>query len=233
MLKYLAFVVLVLVSANVFAQDGNSAKERFEASFGRGLGKFKGKSYRRIAIWEDQIDGIRTESFKEVLEIDQSGAARSLAEFNPRLNKPTIERIRYGTKRYVREGAGKWKEESNYTSEDAAKWREAAGQGEPATRPKVIDGQKEYKFFGFEMLNGQKVSVGGFVGHSKIINPVDNSETFVTSTFKVWFGEREMILKTENFTERKKGEKTNHHWQTEIYELDPNIKIQAPAPETF
>lgn len=229
MLRIFAFVVLILAFTNAFAQEGNSPKERFDASFGRGLKKFAGKSNRRIIISEDKIDGIREESLRDIVEIDQAGSTRVISQFSLRFNKLKVERIRSGAINYVREGDGKWRQEPIYSSEDTAKWREAAGQSEPLNRPKVIDEQKEYKFFGFEMLDGKKVSVGGFISKSKTINPADNTEILLTSTFKVWFGERETILKTESYTERKKGEKTTYRWRTETYEFDPNIKIEIPV----
>jgi hypothetical protein len=63
----------------------------------------------------------------------------------------------------------------------------------------------------------------------KHIDPATNQETRNTQTTKYWFNEDGVIIKEDVVWDSRGKAVIFYNHRTSVWELDPNIKIDAPA----
>lgn len=208
----LVFAALLLTAS---AQERTIDKTEFDTiqrnSF-RGLG---GKPHRVI----------NTNEFFSESRPDEKNLIKSITEFLPGryhsiFESKTIkkEKIKIGDKTYTRDGDGDWREGA------------APEPIKPPTENKLVvaESEIEYKFLGTERINNQNVNVYGKTERRKTINPTNNRETSSVATTKYWFGDASWFWKSETVTEFLNEKSKNIGRSTTVYEIDPNIKIEAP-----
>lgn len=233
MKRLLCFALILAASSSFFAQERTITKERFDVTFKRGLARTAGKSHRITRTVEYTVEGRSpySASTKEVTEIVPPNMTHSITEISSKSGTERKETIQIGSKTYLRDGNEEWKEAPTYTSKDNEKWNELNEKDKPKTVTHsldIISDEKEYKLFGYENWNNQRVAVAGFVQQLKTINSANKAETVSITTYKCWFDGNDGLLKTETYTKSQSGEVVTHNRKTEVYDLDPNIKIEAP-----
>ncbi len=220
MKKILGLTFILLAVVNIFAQEKTIEKSEFDKVFQASFGKRSGKSYRKTTTMEHTFQGgTSTVGYlsKSTSEFQSRIGYHSVYEAKLSSGNKKIERIVIGDKLYTREGDGEWK----------------AGSIEPPPAPegtiKTLSKETEYKFWGNEILNNQNTTVYLVVEKSKTLNEKNNIESIVNATTKYWFAEDGALLKTEKVRTFQSGEAVSTNKEITIYELDPNIKIEAPA----
>jgi hypothetical protein len=135
------------------------------------------------------------------------------------------ESIRIGDKIYKREGDEAWVE----TIVKAKSQPKAPDTTAPASANNQAKNQVEYKYLGSEKFNNQTTNVYAWIEKTKPADPPINNQTLFISTHKYWFSEDGILLKEEWVTEGRRGEDTLYSRLTTVWELDPSIKVEAPA----
>ena len=191
-----------------------------ESEFNKILSKaeenLKGKTYRRTKTEEVFADRDATsESVKiEILEVIPPNKRREVEEIKSSTENRRIERIWDGKYLYQKENDGEWKK---YSGGGGISFNIATG--------KITT---TYKFIGNEMLNGKSVKVYEMESHriaNKFTRTSQYQVEYVVKT-KYWISGEGYFLKTLKESEIV-GSKSLVR-ETEIYEYDSNIKIEAP-----
>ncbi|MGC2239050.1 MAG: hypothetical protein WA584_23045 [Pyrinomonadaceae bacterium] len=218
MKKILGLALILFASVAALAQERVIEKEEFDKVFGNGKSKMDSKPHRTTIIWEFRTEG-RPELDNQSKLIDEylpKVGRRSISEANPKTGTPQIETIFMGDKKYRREGNGEWKlgiSDPPYTYQNPIKY---------------LSNEEEYKFLGSEKSDNQNTTVYSWTIRRKYIDEKTNAEVLSIITTKCWLKENGEFLKTENLQERRTSEKVFSVKRTDIYEIDPNIKIEAP-----
>jgi hypothetical protein len=222
-MKSILCIGLVLFGfIGIFAQEKTIGQAEFDTVYQNSPEKWKGKSYRMIITTQSSTEGRPQTDYssKSIIENASTTTSRVIYENSFQSKTSNSETIRIGDKIYIREGNGVWKEgTSEVKSQPENKITNADNQA---------DGQIEYKFLGTEKLGNQTANVYAKIARKKGINSTNNKETVSTTTTKYWFGEDGMILKSDMKMDSQTGEKIFHTRLTQVWELDPNIKIEAP-----
>lgn len=219
MKKFLGLVLILFASIATLAQERVIEKEEFYNVYTRALSMRGGKSSRTTIIWEFQSEGSRAFNFpsKLISEYVPNVGSRNIYEANPKTGSLGIERISIGKKVYERKGNGEWKEaalvDAPYT---------------PKGSIKILNKEDEYKFLGSERLDNQNMTVYSWTVRQKYTWEKTNEEVLSNITTKYWFKENGELLKTEQLQESRTNGKVTSMKRTDIYEIDPNIKIEAP-----
>ena len=231
MRKLLAFAIFLVSSIGVFSQEKTIAESDFQRILGNSFQRFSGKTYRQINIQQSSVEFLPSTNMpanilrsiapkntlvKSVTEYQPHVGYYASFEFNSETSTVRREMIVIADKTYLREGNSKWAEAlPKFVSE-------------PECKTKVIENQIEYKFLGTEKLDNQKTDVYSKTERSKVINLTNNMESFFIQTIKYWIGEGSLI-KFEINREISNGKTVDTYKSTSVYELDPNIRIEAPS----
>jgi hypothetical protein len=233
-MKKILLIALVLFAAiGVFAQEKTIEKTEFDTVFKNSFRGLSKSPRRETRTSESSFEVIPQPNYpanslaslqptnitlmKTIIEFVPGIGSHMIYEFNsPSLYKKT-ETIIIAGKTYKREGDNEWREEPPV----------ASTKSESTT--KTVDNQFEYKFLGMEQFNNQNAHVYAVTETNKIISLKNNNEGLSSNITKYWFAAEDgRLLKTES--KRKiRNEKTISTFNaTVLYELDPNIKIEAP-----
>lgn len=225
MTKIFCIALILFAYIGAFAQEKTITKSEFDTISKNFLEKWRGKQHRMTVTTQSGVEG-RPEtdySSKTVFEYGSTNVRRFIYEntFNS-INKRT-EIITIADKMYERKGNEQWREvmfAANASSSQTENKSSAVNnQGER---------QIEYKFLGTEKLNNQTANVYGVYENAKSIDAQSGKEALSTTVTKYWFGEDGLILKSDRITENRSTEKITHFRLTMAWELDSNIKIEAP-----
>ena len=218
----LCIAVLLFGFIGVFAQEKTIGQAEFDAVYQNSPEKWKGKSHRMIITTQSSTEGRPQTDYssKSVIEYASTTTNRMIYENSFQSKTKKSETIRVGDKVYKREGSEAWKE--------ANSGAESQPEKKIMSIENPVDGQIEYKFLGTEKLDNQTANVYAKIARKKQINSANKKETLSTSTTKYWFGEDGMILKLDMKMESQTGDMKHHTHLTQIWESDPNIKIEAP-----
>ncbi len=206
----------------VFAQEKTIEHAEFDAVYQNSTNKWKGKTHRMIITTQSSTEGRPQTDYssKSIIEYASSTTSRLIYENSFQSKTSNSETIRIGYKIYIREGNGAWKEgTSGVESQSENKIMDTDNQAE---------GQIEFKFLGTEKLGNQTTNVYAKIARKKLVNLTNNKETLSATTTKYWFGEDGMILKLDMKMDSQTGERIFHTRLTQVWELDPNIKIEEP-----
>ena len=214
MKKILCIALVLIASFGASAQERMIDKNEFEAvrkNWFKGLG---GNPHRIISITEFIADG-KPETLRTTKSMTEflPGKFHSIFE-SESINK---ELIKIGDQTYTREKNGDWKKEGISTI-----------RPEIDNKFKLVEVQTEYKFLGTGKINNQNVNIYAVIERKRLLNTTNNRETVSIATTKYWVGNEPWFWKSETNTESQIGESKTHSRFTLIYEIDPNIKIEAP-----
>jgi hypothetical protein len=231
MTKILCLTFVLFASVNVFAQEKTIQRAEFETITRSSSRLMAGKPRRIIRTQQSTVEiapqtNVSNASakslppstilVKSVTEVLPEVGFRSIYEFNSSSKNIKKEIIKVAGKTYTREGNGEWTE----TFSEITSKRESAARN--------IVNQVEYKSFGSDRLGNQNTSIYAKIERSKFTNPSDNRESISSTTTKYWYGEDGRLLKRERTREIRNGKMISKFNSTTVFELDPNIKIEAP-----
>jgi hypothetical protein len=232
MKKILCLAVVIFASAAVFAQEKTIQPAEFETISKSSSRLLSGAPRRIIRTQQSTIEIIpqtkdfnnsmkpappSTVSVKSVIEILPSVGYHSVYEFNSASKNTKKETIKMGNRTYEREGNAEW-------IEIAAP--KASARTENTTRK--IDNQVEYKILGSERVNNQNANIYAKIEKSKFVNSTDNQESTSSTTTKYWYAQDGRLLKRERIREIRSEKMISRFNSIIVFELDPNIKIEAP-----
>ena len=231
-MKSILLTALLLFSAvGAFAQEKTLSQAEFQTVIKNAkwaLTEWKGKAVRMTQTSEAKAEG-KIQQFstgKTVIEFASPTVSHLITEITSSSKNTKSESIRIGDKTYKRTDNGAWIEGTI----------EAKAAEPPPPPPAVLPGDKpaekttEYKHLGTEQFNGLTANVYLATTKIKRVNPATNQETLATSTQKYWFNEADGVkLKEESVNETRGGETNFSNRLTVIWELDPTIKVAAPA----
>jgi hypothetical protein len=222
MKKILCLALILFAYIAVSAQEKTITQAEFDAVHKTSIDKWKGKSYRMVYSTQSNIEGRPEASYssKNIIEFASPTHSRSISESTLNSKTTRTEDIRIGDKTYKRIGDGKWQE----------------GVFQPYTprienKPPVAnqeESQIEYKYFGTEKLNNQTANVYVVTKKVKGINSSNNKEYLHNIVNKYWFSQDGLILKLHMEMETRTLVVTARNNLIHTWELDPNIKIEAP-----
>lgn len=232
MKKILCPAVFVLFAAiSVFTQEKIIQPTEFEAVSKKSALLLSGKARRMIRTVQSTVEVIPESnapeeakkslqpsviSIKSMTEIHPSAGSHSVYEFNSSSINTKKEVIRTGDKIYTREGDGEW---TTTTPQVVSK---ADGT------TKRLDTQIEYKSVGSEKVGDQNTNIYAKTEKSKFINATSNQEGVSSTTTKYWYAEDGRLVKRETKREIRNGRMLSKFSSIIVFELDPNIKIEAP-----
>jgi hypothetical protein len=220
----LAFVLFAVAAAT--AQEKTIEKAEFDAVSRPSMRKYLGQSYRQTTTTQNIIDDSTNLPIlsKTVFEHTAARASRMVYEFSsPTLNVKR-ETITVGGKIYSRIDGGEWTEKKLETPRPMVE-----------SSLKMVEEKIAYKSLGTELLNGEKTDVYEKIQNQKRINESTGGETFSIVTTKYWYGKDGGILKQEQQMEIRvklpadPKEKITRHSMVNVWELDPEIKIEEPV----
>jgi hypothetical protein len=223
-------MALILIGAvGAFAQERTISKAEFDSvskSSKWALTEWKGKSIRMIQTSEARSEGkIPTDaSGKVILEFASPTVSRSISEIRSESKITKSESIRIGDKTYKRNGDEAWIE----GTVEVKPQTKATDTKPPAPQADEFVRQFEYKYLGTEKLNNLTANVYAEVQTAKRIDPKTNKESVTTYTKKYWFSEDGIKLKEDTVMEFTGTDVTRYTRLTVAWELDPNIKVEAP-----
>lgn len=232
MKKILCLAVVIFASAAVFAQEKTIQPAEFETINKSSSRMLSGVARRIIRTQQSTVEVISpsrdsnnttktapasTISVKSVIEILPSVGYHSVYEFNSASKATKKETIKIGDRTYEREGSGEWSEitapKTSVRAENSAR---------------KIDNQVEYKILGSEKVNNQNANIYAKIEKSKFVNSADNQESTSSTTTKYWYAEDGRLLKRERTREIRNEKMISRFNSIIVFELDPNIKIEAP-----
>jgi hypothetical protein len=215
----------------VFAQERTMSQAEFDAVIKNGkwaLSEWKGKAIRMTQTSEVRREGKDQEAAlgKTVIEFASPTTSHLVSEIRSESKITKSEQIRIGDKTYKRQGEGAWIEGTT-EAKPAPKTTETAASSPSAN--KQAERQIEYKYLGTERLNNQTASVYATIWRTKRIVEATKSEALSTTTKKYWFSEDGVKLKEDTVSETQGVDVTLYNRLTVVWELDPNIKVEAPV----
>jgi hypothetical protein len=232
MKKILCLAFVLFASIGVFAQEKTIQQAEFETISRSSSQLLSGKPLRIIRTVQSTVEVIPQTnpsdnstktlpssniSIKSTTEFLPSVGFHTVYEFNSSSKNTKKETIRIGDKTYTREGTEEWIELA--AAQVATKSKSTA---------RKIDNQIEYKLIGSDKLDNQNTNVYAKIEKSKLINSIDNQESFASTTTKYWYGEDGRLLKRERKREIRHGRMISKFNSTIVFEVAPNIKIEAP-----
>lgn len=228
-MKNIFCIALILIGTlAAFAQERTISKEEFEAALKHPNRLapivWRDKSYRTVLITEIKSEGKVQlyQSSKGIIEFVPRVGSRLISESRSGSKITKTERITIGDKIYKRNENEAWiievKSETKRPDTKSAD-----------SNFKEIDWQTEYKYLGTEILNNQTTKVYESIEKRKSINIETGEERISTITIKYWFNEDGISLKEDQIGENRIGANTSYYRLTKAWELDPNIKVEAPV----
>lgn len=232
MKKFLSIALILAASVCIFAQEKTIEQAEFDAAFKNSFTRLAGAPRRETRIHRTAFQVIpqandsvnltagmtpRTTSSKMVAEFLPAVGYRSTYEFTSQSLNVKKETIRIANKTYTREGSGEWTETV------------PAVAAKPENTTKTVDVRIEYKFLGNEKLDSQNANVYEKIEKSKLVDLKNNRESDSITKTKHWFGEDGRLLKTESRREIRSENSVGNFDSITIYEVDANIKIEAPV----
>lgn len=235
-MKRIFCVVLILFGAvGVFAQERTISKTEFDAALKspNTMAPFvwKGRTWRMIITTETKAQGKVSvdSSTKSTTELIPYGISRTISENRQGSKITKSERIIIKDKIYKRNENGPWTVEP---FEEKPQSRTANNTPPPPPAPapdSKFESQTEYKYLGTEKLNNQTTNVYVMITKNKSTDPSTNLERKATHTHKYWLNEDGTTLKNERISDGRSAADSFYNYFLIIYELDPNIKIEAPV----
>jgi hypothetical protein len=219
----LCLAMILFAHIGVSAQEKSITQPEFDAVYKTSFEKWKGKTYRMAFTAQSTVEGKPEAGHlsKSINEFASSTVSRSVMESTLNSKTSRIEAIRIDDKTYRRTGDGKWQEGvyQPYSPKPENKPDGATNQE---------DGQIEYKYLGTEKLNNQTANVYSVIKKFKGVNSSTKKEYISTTATKYWFAEDGSILRLNMEMKSRDGIANLSFTHTSTWELDPNIKIQAP-----
>jgi hypothetical protein len=240
-MKSILFIVLVLFGfIGVFAQERTISKAEFNVVFSNpnqlALIRWKGKSFRNIRTIETKVEGPKPldqflKSTHEFVpnyapESNRLYVSRFITENRIGSKTTKSESIQIGEKSYKRQDNEPWTEEA---VEVKPKPTTTDTTASPAFVSTEVERTAEYKYLGSEKINNQTANLYAVIIKTTHFNPTINEETRNTQTSKYWFNEDGVMLKEDIIWESRSKAVTFYNHRTSVWELDPNIKIEAPV----
>ena len=187
---------------------------------------WNGKTWRRIITTETKAEGQKPldSSTKSITEFAPGQTSRVILETRQGFKITKSEKIRIKDKIYERNGDEVWTVEA-FEEKQRAETTGTTASTTPAESK--IESQIELKYLGSEVFNNQKTNV--YVRIMKTKSTESSPGRASTYTTKYWFNEDGTLLKEEKVMEVRNEKGTLYNRVTMIYELDPNIKIEAPV----
>lgn len=229
-MKNIFCAALILFGAmGIFAQERTISQPEFESVF-KNPNKmapfiWKGKTWRMIITTETKAEGKKPldSSTKSTSEFAPWQISRTISEIREGSKITKSEKIRIKDKIYKRNENEAWTVEPLVEKPQPEKTADTAA---PVTADSKFERQTEFKYLGSEVLNNQKTNV--YVQIMKTKSTDHSLERAYTHTMKYWFNEDGTLLKEDRVIEGRNETGTLYNRLTMIYELDPNIKIEAP-----
>jgi hypothetical protein len=227
-MRILCLVFVLSAAVNVFAQEKTIRQAEFETIAQSSSRLLAGNPRRIIRTQQSSVEIMpqaneaskkapaSVVSIKSTTEFVPTVGYRSVYEFNSSSQNIKKEIIRIGEKTYVREDSGQWTETAAL---NAPKRRMTA---------KNSVNQIEYKVVGSEKLNNQNTNIYAKIEKSKFVDPTDNRENVSDTITKYWYAEDGRLIKRERTREIRSGRMISKFNSTTVFEIDPNIKIEAP-----
>jgi hypothetical protein len=229
-MKSILLAALVLLgSISIFAQERTMSQTEFDSVIKNSkwaLTEWKGKALRMTQTVEAKSEGKiqQSSSGKTIIEFASPTISRLITESISGSKITKSESIRIGDKTYRRSGDQDW-------IEGVTEVKEQRKATEPPPTPAAenqVEKMTEYKYLGIEKLNGLTVNVYAVTTKVKRINPTTNKQTLTISTHKYWISEDGVKVKDED-TGETRGETNIYRRLTVAWEVDPTIKVEAPA----
>jgi hypothetical protein len=253
-MKSILCVTLVLFGfISVFSQERTISKAEFEAVSKKpnryAVLAWKGKSFRNVRTNEVKLNGSKPiDSFlKSTMEFVPNYApesnllyvTHSIIENRIGSKITKSESIRIGGKNYKRKDNEPWIVEivevkpKSATTETTTPSTSIGTEIESIIESvnREVERIIEYKYLGTEKLNNQNANVYAVIMKTKHIHLASNKERQNIKTTKYWFSEDGVILKEDDIAESRgeAGTFTFYNYITSVWELDPNIKVEAPV----
>lgn len=232
-MKNILCAALILFGAvGVLAQERTISKEEFDAALKNpnriAAFVWKGKTWRMTITSETKAEGKKPvdSSTKSISEFAPWQTSRTISEIRTGSKITKSEKIRIGDKIYKRNENEAWTVDP---FEEKPPSQRAGTAATAAPADGKIERQYEYKYLGNEMLNDQTTNVYVEILKTKTLDPSTNLERVFTHTNKYWFNEDGTQLKEERVMEGRIESGTFYNRLTMLYELDQNIKIEAPV----
>lgn len=230
-MKRIFSAVLILIGAvGVFAQERTISKTEFDALFKNPnrLAPFvwKGKTWRNIITTETKAEGKKPldSSTKSTSVYAPWQKSHTFSESRTGSKITKREVIRLGDKIYTRNENEAWTVEAFVEKPKP----ETTAPAAPVAVDSKVERNIEYKYLGTEKLNSQTTNVYAHIMKTKSADPLTNVERAYIHTMKYWFNEDGTLLKEDRVIEGRGEAGTLYNRLTIIYELDPNIIIEAP-----
>ncbi|MBS1795140.1 MAG: hypothetical protein JSS81_14875 [Acidobacteria bacterium] len=225
MKKALCLVILLLTAAGLRAQERTLEKAEFERVIGQSQQKYFGLSYRETETSDNSVGNNKVVS-KFVWEFAGRNARRLFYQFDSPTIKTKKEIITIGGKTYTRTDDGEWIEGAT-----------PPGSQPPAAQSplETADDRTVYKSLGPEKLNETEMSVYASEQTQKKIDRARGQELFLTITTKYWIDPDGRLVRKETVMENLIKSEQNpegrrfRHTRVAVWELDPNIRIEAPV----
>lgn len=229
-MKNIFCAALILFGAiGVFAQERTISQAEFDAIY-KNPNKmapvvWKGKTWRMIITTETKAEGQKPldSSTKSTSEFAPRQISRTISEIRQESKITKSEKIRIKDKLYKRNGDETWTVEA---FEEKQQPETTAADAPAASADSKFERQIEFKYSGSEVLNNQKTNVYVQIMKTKSTDP--SPERTYIHTMKYWFNEDGTLLKEDRVIEGRNETGTFYNRLTMTYELDPNIKIEAP-----
>ena len=234
MKSFFCLALILFGTIGVFAQERTISKAEFDAVNKNALWAptaWKGKSYRFVQTSEAKSEG-KTQtaaSGKVIIEFASLTESYLISEVKSGSKITKSESIRIGDKTYKRKGDEAWVE-GTVEAKSSPKTAEANASASTATSTDNTqsDSQIEYKYIGTEKLNDLNAEVYLVIQKIKRIDSATGKESLSTITQKYWFGEDGIKLKQDTVNEMRGSDISHYTRLTFNWELDPNIRIEAP-----
>jgi len=221
----LAFGIVSFLSSYASAQEKSIEKSsnqnvikesEFKEILSKATENLKDKTYRLTKTEENFADrNAASESVKiNILEIIPPDKRREVEEVKSATKKTRLERIWDGKNLYEKKDNGEWK-----------KYSGGGGMSQSITSGKVTT---TYRFIGKESLNEKNANVYETETRRVAYKLTQTSQyrvVYITKT-KYWISEDGHFLKTLKESEVVGSNSLQR--ETEVYEYDANIKIEAP-----
>lgn len=221
MSKVLCIALVLLSFVGIFAQEKTIGKDEFDAVYKNARSKRADKSYRATITFQKEEQGKPATTSTMVVEFVPPSMRHIVYQSTSDNQNKKREAIRIKDKTFVKEEGTTWKEtalNNNSQSED---------------KSSIVEEKTDYKFTGSEKLNNKKAAVYEKIENRKRVNAASNTEIVSNAVTKYWFGEDGLLLKSEQTAEIRIGAKLIHTRLTKNYEMNPNIKIEAPQTATL
>lgn len=189
--------------------------------------KWKEKAYRMTFISKSTVSESPNTDYatKKISEFLPAGNTRTISETTLGGKMSKSEMIRIGDKLYTRSGDEDWKVGQSIVKPEDASEKKSGMPDE--TRVKTGE-TVEIRALGSEIFNNQKVEVFEQITRLKAIDLKTGLERDSVHKTKYLIGPDGLLLKMEYAGETKTGEKIYQTQMSMVWELTPELSIEAP-----